>query len=556
MGWTIGTLTTSRAKSSSLPIGAKARHVPLTCNESGVYRNYSNPADRMRWLAAVRTALEHGIGWTMWDYQGGFGIVYKKDGTTTDDVEVLKALGRRSASLLVVSRAALYAQNVANPLKSGRTPTPGLLFGLVITLVAVVAYTGYISYQIKGLRELQSNIIDRNRKDSLQLLRIQNDLNSLGIAMRDMLGASEPYPLGAWTSQFQRIRQDLSDAMQKEAELSMAYRTAEQRHYMEESLAQFWGAADHMFALASAGNEAQARHEILVSLQAHEAALDTAVSRQLVANNEAEQQAGERIQEIYYRVQRQLLLFLLATLVPIVLTSLYLIRSNRLLFQRLSDLSEQRSELAQKLIATQESTLLHISRELHDEFGQILTAIGSMLRRAGRQAPEGSTLRADLVEVSEIAQSTLDKVRSLSQALHPVTLEEAGLESTVDWYLPLVERQNGIVIHYNKSGESFAVESRAGIHVYRILQEALNNATRHSGTKELWVRLRFLEEALELDVEDHGSGFQSNGRRGIGLVAMRERAELLNGKLEFLHPQGGGTLVRLSVPKEVAEVGV
>ena len=450
----------------------------------------------------------------------------------------------------------MYARIVTKPLKSEPSPTVGLLFGLVVTLAAVVAYTGYISYQIKGLRELQTNIIDRNRKDSLQLLRIQNDLNSLGMAMRDMLDATQPYPLSAWQPQFQRIRQDLTNAMDKEAELSMAYRTPEQRHYMEESLAQFWGAADHMFQLASAGNEAEARHEIRVSLQAHQAALDTAVSRQLVANNEAEQQAGERIQEIYYRVQRQVLLFLLATLVPIVLTSLYLTRSNRLLFQRLSDLSEQRSELAQKLIATQESTLLHISRELHDEFGQILTAIGSMLKRAGRQAPEGSMLRADLVEVSEIAQSTLDKVRSLSQALHPVTLEEAGLESTVDWYLPVVERQNGIVIHYDKSGESFPVESRVGIHVYRVLQEALNNATRHSGTKEIWVRSRFLDHALELDVEDHGSGFQSNGRRGIGLVAMRERAELLNGKLEFLDPQGGGTLVRLSVPKEVAEVGV
>ncbi len=445
---------------------------------------------------------------------------------------------------------------MADPLKSGRSPTLGLLFGLVVTLAAVVAYTGYITYQIKGLRELQSNIIDRNRKDSLQLLRIQNDLHSLSIAMRDMLDASEPYPLSAWAPQFQRIRQDLSDAMQKEAELSVAYRTAEQRNYIEDLMKQYWGAADHMFALASAGNEEEARHQITVSLQAHQAALSIAVARQLVANNEAEQQAGERIQEIYYRVQRQVLLFLLATLVPIVLTSLYLIRSSRLLFQRLSDLSEQRSELAQKLIATQESTLLHISRELHDEFGQILTAIGSMLRRAGRQAPEGSPLRADLVEVSEIAQSTLDKVRSLSQALHPVTLEEAGLESTVDWYLPVVERQNGIVIHYTKAGASFPVESRAGIHVYRVLQEALNNATRHSGAKEVWVRLRFLGQELELDVEDHGKGFQSNGRRGIGLVAMRERAELLNGKLQFLHPQGGGTLVRLTVPKEVAEVGM
>ena len=83
-------------------------------------------------------------------------------------------------------------ETVANPLKSGRTPTAGLLLGLVVTLAAVVAYTGYITYQIKGLRELQSNIIDRNRKDSLQLLRIQNDLNSLGIAMRDMLDANGP----------------------------------------------------------------------------------------------------------------------------------------------------------------------------------------------------------------------------------------------------------------------------------------------------------------------------------------------------------------------------
>src|SRR3974377_418503 len=115
----------------------------------------------------------------------------------------------------------MYAQTVASPIRSGRTPTPGLLLGLVVTLVAVVAYTGYITYQIKGLREMQSNIIDRNRKDSLQLLRIQNDLNTLATAMRDMLDATEPYPLSAWQPQFQRVRQDLSDAMQKEAELSM-----------------------------------------------------------------------------------------------------------------------------------------------------------------------------------------------------------------------------------------------------------------------------------------------------------------------------------------------
>ncbi len=100
-------------------------------------------------------------------------------------------------------------------------------------------------------------------------------------------------------------------------------------------------------------------------------------------NNERDEQASRQVSQIYDRVQRQAYFFLTATLIAIVLTSLYLIRSNRRLFARLASLSNQRSELAQKLIATQESTLRYISRELHDEFGQILTAMGSMLGARG-----------------------------------------------------------------------------------------------------------------------------------------------------------------------------
>ena len=72
-------------------------------------------------------------------------------------------------------------------LSSARSPTSGLLVGLIVTLVGVVAYSWYINRQINGLRELQNNLADRNRKDSLQLLRVQNELNSLALAMRDML---------------------------------------------------------------------------------------------------------------------------------------------------------------------------------------------------------------------------------------------------------------------------------------------------------------------------------------------------------------------------------
>jgi signal transduction histidine kinase len=449
---------------------------------------------------------------------------------------------------------ALYPRSVLRPLGSSRSPTPGLFLGLIITLAAVVAYSWYITVQISGLRELQNDLAGRNRKDSLQLLRVQNDLNSLALAMRDMLDNDEPYPLTAWSAQFQRIRADLDDALKLEEQFAVAQRTPEQRQFLGNSMAQFWDAVDRTFALAQDGRDSDARTQIRVSLQSRQAALSTAVARLLVQNNESEEQVAQRIGQIYDRVQRQVYIFFAAILSAIVLTSLYVIHSNRRLFAQLAALSEQRSELAQKLISTQESTLLHISRELHDEFGQILTAIGSMLSRTRNHVPEDSPLRAELREVSEIAQSTLDKVRSLSQALHPVMLDEAGLESTIDWYIPVVERQTGIQISYEKSGTPFPVDGGVGIHIYRILQEALNNLARHSGTCHAWVRLRFLAQAVELEVEDHGTGFvEQSTRSGIGLVAMRERAELLGGNIEFLKPAEGGTLVRLRVPIEKTE---
>ena len=439
---------------------------------------------------------------------------------------------------------------------SGRSPTTPLYIGLVITLIAVVAYSFSVARGINSLRDLQRNLIDRNRRDSLQLLRIQNELNSIGMSMRDMLDVDpsdteQKYPLTAWQPQFERMRGDLQDAFQRERQVSPQDRTPDQQHYLETSLSQFWDAMNRNFDLARNGQEVEARAQIRLSLQARLAALSNAVARLLVQNNEVEERAAAQVSEIYDHVQHQAYIFLIGTLIAIILTSLFLIRSNRQLFDRLEALSAQRSDLAQTLISTQESTLRYISRELHDEFGQILTAVGAMIGRARSHAPENSPLRTELLEVREIAQNTLEKVRSLSQALHPVMLDEAGLEPTIEWYLPVVERQTGIGISYEKSGTPFPLSGDSAVHIYRVLQEALNNVARHSGAKRARVRLHFAAKSLELEVEDAGSGFSgARTRRGLGMVAMRERAELLGGRIRFETPPAGGTVVRLEVPRE------
>ena len=116
--------------------------------------------------------------------------------------------------------------------------------------------------------------------------------------------------------------------------------------------------------------------------------------------------------------------------------------------------------------------------------------------------------------------------------------------------MPNAERQLGVSICYVRTGATGSVDSAVAVHVYRVLQEALSNVAKHSGAVDAWVRLRSSDDMLELDVEDHGRGLDAaTERRGLGIVTMRERADLVGGTIEFLEPEEGGTLVRLQVPK-------
>ena len=428
--------------------------------------------------------------------------------------------------------------------------------GLVITLSLVIACAGYISWQIAGLRALQTNLADRNRQESLQLLRIQDDLNQLALAMRDMLDGSARYPLIAWSSQFERIRADLDTALRRHAEIAVA-RPVEETTYLASSVTQFWDAADRIFALAAGGQDAQARVEIQDSLQARQAALSSTVARLLVRNNASEERTANQVQEIYQRVEQRVYLFLGGTIVAVAATGLLLIRSNRRVFARLAALSDERRDLARELMTTREATLRDVSRELHDEFGQLLTAMGSMLTRAARHAPESSPLRGELREINLIAQEALDKVRGLSQALHPSILEELGLDSAIDSFLSNVERQLGLQVTYQRSGPRLTLDPAVSIQVYRVLQEALTNVARHAQTTQATVGLTTTDSMLELTVTDHGMGITAPtpGRVTTGVISMRERAALAGGTLDIASPgdQNSGTRVTLRVPIAYAD---
>lgn len=432
-----------------------------------------------------------------------------------------------------------------------RSPTVRLLFGLLITLAAVTVFSWYTLLQLNGLRKLQTDTIDLNRHDSLLLLRVQNDLNTLGLTLRDMTENQQNSGIAEYRARFTRLRADLEEAIQAEAQLARLTRRADSESQLLESLKHFWQSSDQVFEAASEGHEADARELASTQLSAEQLVLAAHVSRLLEQNNEAEERVDEKVASIYTGVERNIYAFLAAVLVAIVVTSLYSIYSNRQIFDQIESLSQQRRVLAAKLITVQEEVLRSVSRELHDEFGQILTAIGTMLARAERKGvPPESPLRAELDEVREITHHTLEKMRSLSQMLHPAVLDDYGLAKGIEWYAEVFQRQTGIQTTAIIKGEPVRITGQPATHCFRIVQEALNNAAKHSGTKLAEVEVNFSSDALTINVRDFGHGMARDkiSKPGLGLIAMHERADLVGGQLKISSVTDAGTTVSLTMP--------
>lgn len=433
-----------------------------------------------------------------------------------------------------------------------KSPTVRLLLGLLITLGAVTSFSNHALRQLSGLRKLQTQTVDANRHDSLLLLQVQNDLNAVGLTLRDMVQASSTSRVSEYRADFERLRADLEDSIKEEARLAPVMRQAERQRELMRHLESLRSISDQVFELAKTGNENAARDLAATRLSAEQTATAQLVLALLERNNESEERADQKIASIYDGVEKNIYAFLAATIVTIVLTSSYLTYSNRKIFSRLQSLSLQRRILAGRLITVQEEVLRSVSRELHDEFGQILTAVGAMLARAEKKGlPADSLLRTELSEVREITHNTLEKMRSLSQMLHPAVLDDYGLAKGIEWYTEVFQRQTGIETVAFVKGEPVRVTGQPAIHCFRIVQEALNNAAKHSATKSAEVCMEFASDLLTVRVKDFGKGMpaqKKNGKLGLGLIAMRERAELLHGELEVSSVPNQWTMVSLTMP--------
>jgi len=432
-----------------------------------------------------------------------------------------------------------------------RSPATPLAIGVSVALLAIAAAGAYTFGEIRRLRDDQTAISERNRKGSLQLLRIQNDLASLAVLLRDMADGTEPYPLHGWQPALDRVRRDLTEATALERTLAPAVRDPAQQARLIEMSDRYGRDLDRMFEL-SKSDEPAARRMIRASLVAQHRELDGLVSQFLIANNRVQQEAAEANRAIYDQVGREILLLIAALLAATALAGAWMVVTNRRAFDDVAGISAQLRTLSWRTLRLQEDLQRSIARELHDDFGQILTAIGTLLGRARRRAATPDALAEELDGVRAVAQQTLDRIRTRSRWLHPGVLDDFGLLKALEHFTGEFEQQSGVRVRMSVTGAVDAIGDDCAIHVYRIVQEALSNVARHAKASEAMLRLTRTADALELDVEDRGVGMppdvEARATRGLGLISMRERAELMGGALALTRPDAGGVLLRVRIP--------
>lgn len=221
------------------------------------------------------------------------------------------------------------------------------------------------------------------------------------------------------------------------------------------------------------------------------------------------------------------------------------------LFKEINNGRKRLKLLSARLIEVQENEKRNIARELHDEIGQILTAIKIDLQRIKQESiSDESNLLID--DCTSLVEKTISIVRNLSHELRPSIIDDLGLTAALRWYIDKFSQRTGIKVNKQISKIDKFLPPEGVITLFRVCQEALTNIAKHSQADYVTVSLNKEKNIVNLLIEDNGKGFEAKKAlrlaakgEGLGLLNMQERVELINGKLKIVSSKNSGTKIKV-----------
>jgi len=430
---------------------------------------------------------------------------------------------------------------------------------LVAGLGALLILMGIISIDsLRTLRTIEASDAQVRRDFLLRervLAQIQSGLYESGNIMRDYLLVEEDHKTPETArDELQSVRGEMYNSLNASIQSLPTNEKGPFQHLGQE-LDQYWSRVDSIVGVDDKEIQRQdftflrdqvlSQHGIVLS-----------IAKEVSAINEAQMEEAEsRIAAVFVQFRVRLLMATSISLglgvILAIATIVYIARLEKIAEEKYNEsLRSQRElkELSKRLVDAQEQERRAISRELHDEVGQSLSALLMDVENLSAEQAENSIFRNGLKDIRTIAENCVNEIRNMALLLRPSMLDDLGLVPALEWQAREVSRRTGMVVTVVGTSVPDNLPEEHKTCVYRIVQEALNNSSKHAYASNVRVTLRGESEHLALAIEDDGQGFDSSRARGLGIVGMNERVTQLGGALQVDSDPGLGTRLRVELP--------
>ncbi|HET9215794.1 MAG TPA: sensor histidine kinase [Terriglobia bacterium] len=428
-------------------------------------------------------------------------------------------------------------------------------FGVLIALIAALGI-GAIQRASVMHSELQASQ-DAYLETEALCRGIATDMYSAGVMVRDYLLDSIPANQSTHRTELIAKRNAI------QAQLDQLYERIDVKEKprvdrLQMEVQAYWDSLDPIFDWTPAEKAERSWVFLARRVLPHRDAVVNLSEELTVINNNTLQQERERLRASQGALQRFLVRMIgMSLLLGVVVAGLTIYRVASLerthVKQRkaIEESQDSLRRLSQRLVQIQESERRSLSRELHDEVGQTMTALGIQLGNIeDLRSADGPAFRERLEDMKRLNADAMRTVRDLAMGLRPSMLDDLGLEAALQWQGREFSRLTGVPCQVLVEGGLDTLAEAQKTCIYRLVQEALTNCARHAKARAVRVSVRMEADGIALTVSDDGVGFKATStvREGLGLLGMRERVQALDGNLQISSSPGQGTTINVQLP--------
>jgi signal transduction histidine kinase len=399
---------------------------------------------------------------------------------------------------------------------------------------------------------------DRIRRQFLLQNHLLNEIRSevylSGTYVRDYLLEPETSRADSYRASLEQLRKQMEDALQW---YGRQIAPPEAQHYaaLTEELAQYWQVLAPIFQW-SPSERHQLGYEFLRDEVFPRRQNMLAIADRIASINEQQLNAGnDQMVGLLVKFQARLAVTLAAALaLGLGMAAMSIRRILKLenqaaaRYREAADARGQLKDLSARLVQAQETERRALSRELHDEVGQSLSAVLVELRNLSNGVRTQEQARATAESIKSLVEGAIRVVRNMALLLRPSMLDDLGLVPALKWQAREVSKRAAMDVSVAAEIRSDDFPDEYKTCIYRVVQEALHNCAQHA--RATWVRIRVQQEPawLTLSIQDDGQGFDSRQVKGVGLLGMQERVTRLGGECGIHSEPGSGTILAIRLP--------